>query len=168
MSVSARPGRTAGGRADDDRDLRDRAPGARHDLEGSTNGVQRDQVLDEPGATGVPDTHDRHLLAQGSLVGQQDHLAALRAHGTALNHGVRGESHHGSSAHLTHPQGTPLASSAVISSRVSWSKNVSSRLIGLRGHSSWRSWPGCGNGLFGCGAEHPRGHQMLRIVNARL
>ena len=82
-------GGTAGGEADDDRDLRDVTRRPDHRLEDQPDGVQRLDALGQPGAAGVPDADDRALLLDGGVVGVDDVRAALDPH-RAAHHGAVG------------------------------------------------------------------------------
>ena len=82
-------GVAARGEADDDGDLRDVAGGPDHGLENQAHRVQCPHTLSQPGAAGMPDTHDRALLGDGEVIGVDDVLASLDTHGSA-HHGAVG------------------------------------------------------------------------------
>ena len=101
MSVNAGPyAAPPAGRADDDGDLRDLARGAGHDGEHLADRMERDDALGEAGAAGVPDAEDGHTGDQCPLIGHRDRLAAVFAHRTTLDGGVRDERHDRSATHL--------------------------------------------------------------------
>ena len=92
-------GGATGRRAEDDGDLRDLPRGSGHRGEDSADGVEAQHPFAQTRTTGMPDSHDRHRVGEGSVVRGDDGAATVVAHRPTLNRGVGCERDAGGARH---------------------------------------------------------------------
>ena len=91
-----------GGRAEHDGDLRHLAGDSGHRSENAADGIETQYALAQSCAAGVPDTHDRCGVREGTVIGGDDGTTAVIAHGAALHGDVGGEGHDLRAVRATH------------------------------------------------------------------
>ena len=137
----------AGGKADDDRDLRDVTRRPDHGLEDQTDGMQRLHAFGQSGATRVPDADDRALLLDRGVVGVDDVRATLHTHGAAHDGAVGAErdgahavdgpgrgQHAGAVTLVKKFDGVGVEESAQAQQRIAWIERFADSLGGHDGH----------------------------------
>ena len=122
-------GRTAGGRAEHHRDLRDLARRLRHRVEDQPDSVQRQHALGQPRAAGVPQPDDRRPVGHRPLVRPTTTLQPSLPIAPPMTVASEQKATVWVPSTVPTAASMPQSSSSLISSSEPWSKNAASRLL---------------------------------------